>query len=165
MLHGLFANNNEQPNLIEYYTCENILHKDWCERRPLTIDNLNSHNSIWSYIYQHREGLPAELSYYEDGTLHKEVWFNRGFTHNINTNDATSITYLKNGEYTKRWVNNGILYRANGLPPKVHYYSSGNVACETYFNAGRLKEVLYDLSGKIISIIKNGIKEHTRDDE
>ena len=155
---GLFANNNEQPNVIRYYPNGNILHKSWCERRELNINDLNSQNSIWRYIYQHREGLPAQITYYEDGALHEEIHFLHGLTHNINTNEPSIITYLKNGDYSKRWFINGKLYQTQiNLPSIVDYYKSKNVKRETYFNGGTMREILYNELGQIIITYINGL--------
>lgn len=161
MTHGLFANNNQHPNVIEYYPNGNILHKVWCERKSLTTNDLNSKNSIWMYIYQHREGSPAQITYYIDGSLHKEIHFLHGLTHNINTNEPSIITYIRNGEYSKRWFINGNLHRAQiYLPSIVDYYKSKNVKRETYFNGGIMKEILYNELGQIIMIYINGLPQY-----
>ena len=157
MTRGLFANINEQPNVIGYYPNGNILHKVWCERMSLTTHDLNSKNSIWRYIYQHREGLPAQITYYIDGSLNKEIHFLHGLTHNINTNEPSIITYFRNGDYNERWFINGNLRRASNLPPVVDYYKSKNVKRETYFNGGRMEEILYNELGQIIMIYIDGI--------
>lgn len=70
--------------------------------------------------------MPAEITYYKNGQLKKESWYEGGKLHRVNL--PAEIIYYENGKVEREsWYKGGKKYREGNLPDEIYYFATGNL--------------------------------------
>lgn len=77
-------------------------------------DRGNVISKIWyknDLVYRDSIGLPAHISYFEDGLLKNEEWYNEDGKRHRDGDLPASIHYSEYGSvWLEEWYKNGVLY-------------------------------------------------------
>lgn len=83
----------------------------------------------------HRDGGPAEIRYYKNGKLQRELWFKEGKLHRDDLPAAT--LYSENGQIRyKEWYRDGNFHR-DDLPAIIRYNDDGQLESELWLQDGK----------------------------
>ena len=82
----------------------------------------------------HREGEPASISYYQDGTKYGEYWYINGKYHR--EDGPAKTEYYPDGKIKyEAWLRNGEYHREDG-PAAIDYTALGQVKSEYWYLNG-----------------------------
>ena len=103
-------------------------------------------------ITVHRTDGPAEIYYYEDGSIEREYYYINDKLHRL---DGPAFTgYNENGNiYAQVYYINNKCHKING-PAVNYYYSNGSLEYESYYINGKpyTKEDYYNLINEMKSL-------------
>ena len=87
--------------------------------------------AYYNYGKEHNTQGPATLEYYEDGQLYSKMYYINGMIHN--TEGPASFKYYENGELRlKVYYINDMKHNTEG-PAMIEYYETGQIKEENYF--------------------------------
>ena len=157
VIHGTFPIfEDDRSQIICYDSHGKVYEHVWCAQTLITLNNLQSNDSIWSFIRTHHDVHHAIIRYYVDGSILDKYWFVLGAIHNNIVGAPAHIVYRKNGEISiAQWYHHGVMYREGNLPASVEYGRSGNIKRELFYRRGQIsQEIIYDDDGRISSITR-----------
>jgi len=80
----------------------------------------------------HREFLPAFISYFQDGGINIQIWYNNGKRDRVH--GPAAVSYWPNGNTRiQNWLVNGKFYRDHG-PASIEYYNEGVIKIKVWFD-------------------------------